>query len=321
MAGVNKVQTASTKEGEWELRDGKFYRRDVVSISGGEQQRHTVKVKCPNCPIHIERIQKLTAERDNLQRMLTEREQIIAQLRAKLERLELESKNWMQERSRLEQIIRERERTIRELQGLLNERTNSLREKETIIQRLTLRIRELEGELAGRGGLLKEKETLVLRIRELEGLLSQREAEIGRLNGVIGDLRARIKELEDLLIQCRSTVREVHVAPAPPKEEMRWYYAVQNPCHAQLFQMHPRYLGGEIMVDSLEGATVVNPEYYTQSEQVPGSARLRVRVVEAQGVQIASPSTELFVRLRLGSATQFTHPRPVSFPADRKSVV
>lgn len=32
------------KEGEWELRDGKFYRRDVVSISGGEQQRHTVKV-------------------------------------------------------------------------------------------------------------------------------------------------------------------------------------------------------------------------------------------------------------------------------------
>ena len=35
---------ASMKEGEWELRDGKFYRRDVVSISGGEQQRHTVKV-------------------------------------------------------------------------------------------------------------------------------------------------------------------------------------------------------------------------------------------------------------------------------------
>lgn len=69
------------------------------------------------------------------------------------------------------------------------------------------------------------------------------------------------------------------------------------------------------MVDSLEGATVVNPEYYTQSEQVPGSARLRVRVVEAQGVQIGGPGTELFVRLRLGSATQFTHPRPVSFPA------
>lgn len=69
------------------------------------------------------------------------------------------------------------------------------------------------------------------------------------------------------------------------------------------------------MVDSLEGATVVNPEYYTQSEQVPGSARLRVRVVEAQGVSICQQSTELFVRLRLGSATQFTHPRPVSVPA------
>jgi len=142
-----------------------------------------------------------------------------------------------------------------------------------------------------------------------------RDAEIARLNGIIADLRERIRELENLLIQARSTVREVHVAPAPPKEEMRWYYAVQNPAHAQLFQMHPRYLGGEIMVDTLEGATVVNPEYYTQSEQVPGSARLRVRVVEAQGVQIQSGGTELFVRLRLGSATQFTHPRPVSYPA------
>lgn len=47
-----------------------------------------------------------------------------------------------------------------------------------------------------------------------------------------------------------------------------------------LSPQHPRYLGGEIMVDSLEGATVVNPEYYTQSEQVPGSARLRVRVFQ-----------------------------------------
>lgn len=39
------------------------------------------------------------------------------------------------------------------------------------------------------------------------------------------------------------------------------------------------------------------------------------QVVEAQGVQINTPGTELFVRLRLGSATQFTHPRPVSYPA------
>lgn len=36
------------------------------------------------------------------------------------------------------------------------------------------------------------------------------------------------------------------------------------------------------MVDALEGATVVNPEYYTQSENVPGNARLRVRVCIAR---------------------------------------
>lgn len=259
-------------------------------------------------------------ERDNLQRMLTEREAIIAQLRARLEKLEIESRSWMQERSRLEQIIRERETTIRELRKMLEDRkgwvpAHLLKEKETLIVRLQNQIRELEAQLASKGGLLREKETLVIRIKELESLLAQRDAEIGRLNGIINELRQRIKELEELLIQARTTVREVHVAPAPPKEELRWYYAVQNPCHAQLFQMHPRYLGGEIMVDSLEGATVVNPEYYTQSEQVPGSARLRVRVVEAQGVQICQQNTELFVRLRLGSATQFTHPRPVSVPA------
>ncbi len=140
MSTVQKVPSASTKEGEWELRDGKFYRRDVVSISGGEQQKHTVKVfyilisiwkfwivnfcqvKCPNCPTHMERIQKLTVERDNLQRMLTERESIIAQLRARLEKLEIESRTWMQERSRLETVIKERETTIRELRRLLEER-------------------------------------------------------------------------------------------------------------------------------------------------------------------------------------------------------
>ena len=70
----------------------------------------------------MERIQKLTVERDNLQRMLSERESIIAQLRARLEKLEMESRGWMQERSRLEQVIREREQTIRELRALLDER-------------------------------------------------------------------------------------------------------------------------------------------------------------------------------------------------------
>lgn len=154
-----------------------------------------------------------------------------------------------------------------------------------------------------------------MRIKELEGLLAQRDAEIARLNAIIVELRARVTELEDLLIRARSEVREIHVAPAPPKEEMRWYYAVQDPQHAHLFQTHPRYLGGEIMVDALEGATVVNPEYYTQSENVPGNARLRVRIVEAQNVSGAGSGVELFVRLRLGSATQFTHPRPSAMPA------
>lgn len=132
-----------------------------------------------------------------------------------------------------------------------------LKEKETIIIRLQNQIRDLEAQLAGRGGLLKEKETLVLRIKELEGQLAQRDAEIGRLNGVINDLRARIKELEDLLIQCRSTVREVHVAPAPPKEDMRWYYAVQNSCHAQLFQQVWRsqcsYCGSHFLAPKIPG--------------------------------------------------------------------
>lgn len=319
MADVKKVPSASTKTGEWELRDGKFYRRDVVSISGGERQSHTVKVKCPNCPTHMERIQKLTVERDNLQKMLSERERIIAELRARLEKLELEMKSWMTERSKLETIIRERETTIRELRRLLDERKDwvpgsVLKEKETIIIRLQNQIRDLQAQLAGGGALMKEKETLIIKIKELQGLLAQKDAEIDRLNGLILDLRARITELEDLLIRARSEVREIHVAPAPPKEEMRWYYAVQDPAHAHLFQTHPRYLGGEIMVDALEGATVVNPEYYTQSENVPGNARLRVRIVEAQGVQ-AGQGLELFARLRLGSATQFTHPRPVSYPS------
>lgn len=239
---------------------------------------HTVKVKCPNCPVHMERIRTLTTERDNLQRMITERDRIIAELRARLEKLEIELKNWHSEKSKMETIIRERETTIRELRRLLDERKDwvpghVLKEKEQIIIRLQNQIRDLQAQLAGGAGLMREKEALVMRIKELEGLLAQRDAEIARLNAIIVELRARVTELEDLLIRARSEVREIHVAPAPPKEEMRWYYAVQDPQHAHLFQTHPRYLGGEIMVDALEGATVVNPEYYTQSENVPGNAR------------------------------------------------
>jgi hypothetical protein len=86
--------------------------------------------------------------------------------------------------------------------------------------------------------------------------------------------------------------------------------------------MERSYAGGDIVVDTLEGATVVNPEYYTQSERVPGNARLRVRVVSAQipgfvgqNVTSAFGSTEVFIRLRLSNATQFTQPRPASFQA------
>lgn len=54
--------------------------------------------------------------------MLTERDALIAQLKARLEKLEFESRNWLQEKNRLETIIREREKTIRELRALLDER-------------------------------------------------------------------------------------------------------------------------------------------------------------------------------------------------------
>ena len=81
-----------------------------------------VQVKCPNCPVHMERIRTLTTERDNLQRMITERDRIIAELRARLEKLEIELKNWHSEKSKMETIIRERETTIRELRRLLDER-------------------------------------------------------------------------------------------------------------------------------------------------------------------------------------------------------
>eukprot|EP00667_Euglena_gracilis_P013107 EG_transcript_13494 len=226
--------TASTKEGDWELRDGKFYRRDVVSISQPQTEVHTVKVKCPNCPIHLAKIDQLTKERDRLQALLKERDALIAQLKARLEKLEIESRTWLQEKARLENIIREREKTIRELRALLEQRKDwvpphVLREKEIIIQRLRDRIRELEGQLAAAGGLLKEKEQLVLRIKELEGQLAERDATIARLQGTIDDLRARIRELEDLLIKARSVVQEVRETVVPPKPEPLFCYTYVPP--------------------------------------------------------------------------------------------
>eukprot|EP00668_Euglena_longa_P002929 GGOE01003425.1.p1 GENE.GGOE01003425.1~~GGOE01003425.1.p1 ORF type:complete len:308 (-),score=115.10 GGOE01003425.1:536-1405(-) len=223
------------KEGDWELRDGKFFRRDIVSISQPQTEVHTVKVKCPNCPIHLAKIEQLTAERDRLQKMLKERDALIAQLKARLEKLEMESRQWLQEKARLENIIREREKTIRELRALLDQRKDwvpphVLREKEVIIQRLRDRIRELEAQLANAGGLLKEKEALVLRVKELEGQLADRDATIARLQDTINDLRARIRELEDLLIKARSVVQEVREVVVPPKPEPLFCYSYVPQC-------------------------------------------------------------------------------------------
>eukprot|EP00997_Jenningsia_sp_PLL12_P011805 NODE_956_length_1354_cov_111.451341_g795_i0.p1 GENE.NODE_956_length_1354_cov_111.451341_g795_i0~~NODE_956_length_1354_cov_111.451341_g795_i0.p1 ORF type:complete len:350 (+),score=119.38 NODE_956_length_1354_cov_111.451341_g795_i0:34-1050(+) len=110
---------------------------------------------------------------------------------------------------------------------------------------------------------------------------------------------------------CRINHKEKAVQP-PPVVDTHWYYAVQNTQHAELFQQHPRYRGGSLVVESLEGATVVDPEYFTIAERVPGENRLRVRVVDASDVALPTSGMELFVRLRLGTGIQFTQPRTVT---------
>lgn len=302
----------STAEGEWEMRDGKWYRRDYYAIKPGEQQKQTVKVKCPNCPTYQERIASLTKERDELLRSVKEKEKTIIELRSRLEKLEAEAKQWIIDRRNLENKLQEKDIRIKELEErlraantLIETLRTTIKEKETIIIKINERMKALLDELARKQAEIDA----LLRIRlELEQRLAKANADLGRYEG----LSKLIELLEEQIAFCKANhyKREI-VLPPPPPEPQRWYYVVENPHFAQLFQTEQSYAGGDIVVDSLEGATVVNPEYYSQSERVAGNNRLRVRIVGAHFPVLAGTTgaAELFVRLRLGTATQFTQPR------------
>jgi len=287
---LKKDASKSTAEGEWEMRDGKWFRRDYYSMKK-EPPKEVVKVSCQICPTYVEKITILTRERDELQRLLSDRDRLIAELRARLERYEIESKTWISDRRTLEQRIRELEVLLRERSDWVSK--TILIEKETIIVQLNKGIQDLLAERdANAAKFLKLTET----IENFEKQFSTCKARGFPCNC------AEVKQ------EVKQEVREVKQTIALPE---KWYYAVQDPRFRQLFQMEPTYRGGEIVIDPLEGATVVNPEYYSQSENVPGTARLRVRLVDyqAMGVNVV-PGTELFVRLKLGEAAQFTQARP-----------
>ena len=79
------------------------------------------QVKCPNCPTYQARIEVLINERDELRRLLTEKDRLIAELRARIEKLEMEARSWTMERQTLINKISERDRTITDLETRLKE--------------------------------------------------------------------------------------------------------------------------------------------------------------------------------------------------------
>jgi hypothetical protein len=250
------------------------------------------------CPGHLERIKILTTENFQFKQTLSEREKYILELQQRLQIWEKESITWKTLRTELELRIRQLEAQVHERRDWVS--LAVLREKETIIINLNERIRILLADLENQRG---DHEVILIKMRET---IEKYEKQMLICKG------------KGFLCNCKEpqqrTIVEQHseVIPALPE---RWYYAVQDPSFAQLFQRDPSYKGGEIFIDALDGATVVNPEYYSQSESVPGMSRLRIRVVDYVAAGWSAPQgTELFVRLKLGEATQFTQARPFLFP-------
>jgi protein associated with RNAse G/E len=358
---LKKDGSKSTAEGEWEMRDGKWYRRDYYAMDK-QAPKEVVKIACQMCPTHIQKITVITQERDRLIGFLSDRDKQIVELRARLERWESESKTWINDRRMMEQRISELERLLAERKDWISPLL--LREKETLIINLNERIRilmsekeehsarmismqkvvekwelesrtwindrrimeqhiaKLEALVAERrdwasSTFIKEKETIIINLNDrIRQLMAEQEGHARRMTQMQETIETFEKQFavckgRGFLCNCKDTPPP---APAPIALPERWYYAVQDPQFAHMFQMDPLYKGGQIVIDALEGATVVNPEYYSQSESVPGMSRLRVRVVDfiAMGV-INFAGTELFVRLKLGEATQFTQARPLQY--------
>jgi len=301
--------------------------KEYYAVKAGEDQKQVKKVSCPNCPGHVEKIKIITKERDEARLTLAARDTELAELNARYARLE-------------EKRI-EMERMIIELQKKLDLSKESvevtIREKETIIIELNSKmeglfgilaakdaeIADLQGKLANLLGICGDLDAQVKNLQgvqqQVDELLQVRLELEQRITGLLAELKLHedkskiIEILEEQVAFCKANHGKKELVK--PTETITWYYAVQNPLHAQLFQKEQKYAGGEIVVDALEGATVVNPEYYVQSDQVPGNPRLRVRVVTAQvpgsrETSLSLPPTEIFIRLRLGSATQFTPPHP-----------
>lgn len=77
------------------MRDGKWYRKDYYAA-----EVEGPKV-CQMCPVHLERIAILTRELEQLKILIAERERLIAELRARLQKWEIDSREWLSIRQQL----------------------------------------------------------------------------------------------------------------------------------------------------------------------------------------------------------------------------
>jgi predicted nuclease with TOPRIM domain len=343
----------TTQESEWELRDGKFYKKITNTLDIETKQPEP----CRNCPTYKEKITVLTKEVTKLQSIISERDRTIKELKIRIETLEREQKTWLELRTRLETVIKEREALIVELRSKIGQETNTtmiIKEKET----LSIRIREIEKQLHERDSIIakmkldlqklpekdkfifmlqqrikmleerckkleedgkKPSEDLIARLKEKDAELAAARKRISELEILLENLRIQVRSGEEEISRLEALITELQKAPPVPAvkpepriEAVHWYYAVQDPASAEHFQMHPRYCGGGIVVESLEGSTVLDPNLHLQVEEVAGNSKLRVRVVDGNGFLPSSVSSEVFIRLRLGEVPQFTQPLPVS---------
>ena len=116
------MPVSASQQGDWELRDGKFYRRDTVSIAPTAPTTVELKASCPNCPRHLERIKFLEGRVKELEVMIAEfrmklstAEKLIAELKARILKMEMEIKRLQQIFSEMKITIQKHVHTINEL--------------------------------------------------------------------------------------------------------------------------------------------------------------------------------------------------------------
>eukprot|EP01012_Entosiphon_sulcatum_P028708 TRINITY_DN347_c0_g1_i1.p1 TRINITY_DN347_c0_g1~~TRINITY_DN347_c0_g1_i1.p1 ORF type:complete len:756 (-),score=175.22 TRINITY_DN347_c0_g1_i1:248-2494(-) len=276
-AEVQDLKHDKDKSNDWELRaDGKWYRRDYYSI---ETKTKTV-VQDDLYAQLLEKYNRLLVEFEQRERLIAELRARIQQLeiehrgcgelRIKLRRLEEEYERWLSERREYETKLailqrekaqweiqlQQKDKYIKQLEKQLESQRSQVVTKETIRQHIHTITQEYQSRIAQLERDLNDAEranvTVGVLRQELEGeatIRRQQEEQIRYLQRRLEEMIELLHILETQVSSLKTTTTTTESTPLPIATSEHWYYSVKSHRGLEILQSDIRFHGAEVKIE------------------------------------------------------------------------